>query len=265
MKMQDKEFDEIFRSKLTDLEVTPSERVWGGIADELNQGKGKRSLVFILSIAASILVLVAAGVWVIANRDDAGTKLPVYTGTKTNQPKASDVIAKAAPIATGVTTQVEQKAVVKQQLATSLAGATTKKPVQMIAPEKLEVTPKKDETAQPVQKEELTAIAATKLPQDITPVVPDVPLNVEQLSDDQAPFKTQPLVNANQPQLAVPSSAKPAKARHGIRSLGDLINVVVAKVDKRKDKVIEFTDNEDGDGDNVTGLNLGIIKIKKEK
>jgi hypothetical protein len=41
------------------------------------------------------------------------------------------------------------------------------------------------------------------------------------------------------------------------------LNVVIAAVDKRKDKVIEFS-NTDGDESSITGINLGIIKIKKE-
>ena len=50
------------------------------------------------------------------------------------------------------------------------------------------------------------------------------------------------------------------------RSFGGLINAVVGKIDKRKDKVIEFNDDDDDDdGATVTGVNLGIIKIKKEK
>ena len=52
------------------------------------------------------------------------------------------------------------------------------------------------------------------------------------------------------------------KRKHKIHSFGDLVNLVVDKVDKRKDKVLEFTDDGDGDS-NLTGVNLGIVKIKK--
>jgi hypothetical protein len=50
--------------------------------------------------------------------------------------------------------------------------------------------------------------------------------------------------------------------KHGIRNFGDIVNLVVAKVDKRKDKVIEFSD-DDEDGSSITGINLGVIKVKK--
>ncbi len=51
--------------------------------------------------------------------------------------------------------------------------------------------------------------------------------------------------------------------KHRVRTFGDMLNVVIAAVDKRKDKVIEFS-NTDGDESSITGINLGIIKIKKE-
>jgi hypothetical protein len=46
--------------------------------------------------------------------------------------------------------------------------------------------------------------------------------------------------------------------------LGGIINTIVAAVDKRDDKLIEFTDNDDDDGSRVTAVNLGIFKIKKQ-
>ena len=55
----------------------------------------------------------------------------------------------------------------------------------------------------------------------------------------------------------------PVKPKYKMHSLGDLINAVVAKVDKRKDKFIEFTDKDEESL--ITGVNLGIFKIKKEE
>jgi len=47
-----------------------------------------------------------------------------------------------------------------------------------------------------------------------------------------------------------------------IRSIGGLVNYVVGKVDPRDDKVIEFTDNDEGT--EVSGINLGLLKIKSK-
>jgi hypothetical protein len=48
-----------------------------------------------------------------------------------------------------------------------------------------------------------------------------------------------------------------------IRSIGSLVNFVIAKVDKREDKLIEFKDSDEGS--EVSGINLGLVKIKSKK
>ena len=59
--MQDKEFDNVFSTKLNDFEVEPSKALWQGINDGLGNNNRKKVLPF-LGIAASIIVLIAAGV-----------------------------------------------------------------------------------------------------------------------------------------------------------------------------------------------------------
>jgi hypothetical protein len=122
---------------------------------------------------------------------------------------------------------------------------------------------------------------ATKKAVEFNPDVQPVMASVQQ---NQAPVKavvpdkTIALTTITATDLTQASTAKPAiaalplrvikkdslsaKSRPRIHSFGDLVNVLVAKVDKRKDKVIEFTADDDGES-NITGVNLGIIKIKK--
>ena len=61
MNMQDKEFDDLFRSKLDNFELEPSAQVWQNIDNELS-GRKRRSIFPILSIAASVLILLTAGI-----------------------------------------------------------------------------------------------------------------------------------------------------------------------------------------------------------
>jgi hypothetical protein len=75
MDMQDKEFDKLFSSKLEGLEIEPSAKVWKGINGELS-GNKRKSLIPFLSIAASIIVLIAAGVLFIPKKDSV-VKIPV--------------------------------------------------------------------------------------------------------------------------------------------------------------------------------------------
>jgi len=82
--------------------------------------------------------------------------------------------------------------------------------------------------------------------------------------EERPSFITKPALSGIQLPVSDKQDAALMKANHKIRSFGDLINVAVAKIDKRKDKIIEFTDDDD-DESTLTGINLGIIKIKKGK
>jgi hypothetical protein len=53
------------------------------------------------------------------------------------------------------------------------------------------------------------------------------------------------------------------RGQRKIRSIGSLVNFVIAKVDKREDKLIEFKDSDEGS--EVSGINLGLVKIKGKK
>lgn len=91
-------------------------------------------------------------------------------------------------------------------------------------------------------------------------VVPDASISLKPQPETEIlikqPEKAQVLATVN----------TTGKAKHKrIRSIGDVVNLVMAKVDKREDKLIQFTDSDDGDESNVTGINLGIINLKKEK
>ena len=48
-----------------------------------------------------------------------------------------------------------------------------------------------------------------------------------------------------------------------VRGVGGLVNFVISQVDKREDKLIEFTESDEGT--EVSGINLGLLKIKSKK
>jgi hypothetical protein len=107
----------------------------------------------------------------------------------------------------------------------------------------------------------LTA-AVIEPPREIKqPVIPDKDV----LAALKSPGIPQTIVE--QP-AAISTGTKPNEApvkKHGIHSLGGLVNVLIAKVDKREDKLIEFTDDDDDNtASSVTAVNLGVIKIKKQ-
>ncbi len=268
--MQDKEFDELFRAQLNDLEVKPSAAVWEGITTQLDTSKRKKLLMPLLSIAATILVLVAAGVLFIPHGGKTSTQHPdknnlvkVAKPINTLAPAKNSINAAGlnpAPAATKTLLAAKGMAKVHQPKIENLyqpkrtLNAAVKTPVRDI------------EQQQPVNTDDKQLIASNTPKHDaINAVVPgdETPLLTKQVTDDTPPaFITKPVIAATQ-LPAVKHDAAPVK-KHRLNTLGDLINVVVATVDKRKHKIIEFTDTDDDDESNITSVNLGIFKIKKE-
>lgn len=250
MEMQDKEFDNIFSSKLNDFEVEPSKAVWQGINDGLGNNNRKKILPF-LGIAASIIVLIAAGI-VFFTQKATVVKPRVKNRLAVNHP------AKAAPALIAVK---PHNAIVQQS---AIAANTITKPKHFIKG-KIENKPAKHDviTQQPIivqPRQQVLASATTTKNDMVKPVA----------IDTASMIAVTPVVKTDQPATlvtVVPDKEKPADIppvkKHRIHTFGDMLNVVIAAVDKRKDKVIEFS-NTDGDESTITGVNLGIIKIKKE-
>ena len=254
--MQDNEFDDLFRSKLGGLEVQPSAQVWDNIVAGLGTER-KRSWAPVLSIAATVLVLLAAGSWFLVDKPakpvqnrvaQTKVKLPVNNGiTETVQVEQPTKLVE--PLQTA--SQVEQ---VTNRIARVKLRLTVK--------QKITKTVNEEPIPAPLTAETQTQQVLAAMPaQPVThPVLPEMKLAGSTLNNDAPVLKS---INTTAP-VAVTASQPERKKRHGIHSLGDLINVVVSKVDKREDKLIEFTESDD-DESSVTGINLGIIKIKKDK
>ena len=249
MDMQDKEFDELFRSKLDGYEEGPSAKVWNNIAGKLNVPKRRKVLTPFLSIAASIIVLIGAGLLFIPKKPPLKTKqskvAKIILPVTIKQGRVTPQIAKMVPDTTsGVI-------IARHQGSTHRTNVNNR--FMAINIDTLPTHPPLIKR----QNQQFISSASQMQAFDSKTIVPVVIAPViEQLSAD------------NQPEIAALESSQkdtPAvKIKPGIHNLGGLVNALIAKVDKRKDKVIEFSDNEDGES-KLTGINLGIIKIKKER
>ena len=90
-----------------------------------------------------------------------------------------------------------------------------------------------------------------KLPEPVSPPVEEVMLASADISND---------TNDNIDEVI---NDKKTESR-GIRNVGDLVNYVVDKVDKREEKFIQFkTDNDDNSS--LIGLNIGMFKFNQRK
>jgi hypothetical protein len=256
MEMQDKEFDDLFRSKLDGFEVKPSVGVWDNIVLELSAGKRKKILLPFLSIAASIIVLVAAGILFIPQKQNVISNHPVKHKTaKISQPAETIAVAKNNP-----------------QPAKLIKAATKVNSIARVHPAKeAKYMPVKNTIAPDTIKafkanmQPVLAAVPDKKQDEIKGAVPDdnTPLNIKEPVKENVAITAKPELTATQLPVSAQLNAAAVKTKHRIKSFGDLVNVVVAKVDKRKDKVIEFTDT-DGDESTITGINLGFVSIKKE-
>ncbi|AYL97315.1 hypothetical protein [Mucilaginibacter celer] len=264
MDTQDKELDMLFKQQLDDLEIQPSAAVWQGISSELNTRKRKRVLLPLLSAAASVMVLVTAGILFIPkHRIKNADAQHSNRIAKTTNPVKQPTVVKIEPMVPPAT--VPNKTTVSPVIAPVNTLAQTNKPKT------------KSNLVQPVQQPVIESKKPADAPAD-QPLLAQTPVanyNIVKTTniDSAVTIQAKPvIINNEKPQQAliaqapiqpVPSAAKSVK-KHRIRSIGDVFNVMIAAVDKRKDKVIEFT-NTDEDDATITGVNLGFIKVKKEK
>ena len=257
--MQDKEFDNLFRSKLNDMEVEPSRHVWAGITAGLDNKGSNRSLVSWLSIAASVIVLVAAGI-VFIPKKGTDTNKPVKGGVaKVSKPVTIPAVSKTNSVATQPQTVVQPAPVVNQVAKVKNADISKPTVVKQTSPEVVVPAPI-------VAPEEQPVIAAVQEKQNvITPVVPgdDIALSVKPVMGDVSAPVAKQIAATNVQPAADNSDGAAVKPKHRAHGIAGLLNAVIARVDKRKDKIIEFRDADD-DESNIASVNLGILKFKKE-
>jgi hypothetical protein len=260
MKMQDKEFDELFRAKLDALEIEPSAAVWPVIAGKINSAKRRRTLTPYLSAAASVIILVAASLFFIPGKVKVQ---PIGIGSKHVGKTRSKLNNQSAIVTNNNSEEID---ITDKPGETGMAvNQGAKRPYRELSKKNLAKTsPSIPDRPEPDGNPSAAFIAPKQ--EAVKPTVPDAgtQLIVKQPITETTGFMTKPGIEPVQLPIYNKENAEPFKAKHKIRSLGGLINMVVAKVDKRKDKIIEFSENDD-DGANITGVNLGIFKIKKEK
>ena len=259
MDMQDKEFDELFRAKLDGFETEPSASVWAGIAGGLDSAKRSGNPAYWLRIAASIVVLIGAALFIIPKKTATGAHIPVKPQiAKTLPPE----IKTQAPSAPAIQASPGKNYPVKSRQTAEFARVRHNKPSAL--------TPLKNaDTARSMPKEikrnEPQLMAYISQPTIIkTPVVPDptIPLAVKTGIDQSTGPGLRPDKLASQDPTGNKRDSVLVKRRHKIHNFGDLVNLVVDKLDKRPEKVVQFADDADGDS-HLTGVNLGIVKIKK--
>jgi len=262
MKMSDKEFDQLFNAKLTDLEIEPSAELWSKIAPEIpGSSKDRSGLMPIMSIAATLVVILAAGLLF----RPSTPKVALH-----GQYNPQQVIAETAPVVKSGEPAVdpylgltpEQRIVKQPQTVVSAVKHSNINKIENVNITPVIVNPvdtmqniayiKPLNITKPEHQD--NGIIKTTIP--VANTIANVAPKADQLTN---PAKA---IAMNNPQE---TKAQEAVKKKKIHNLGDLLNVVIAKVDKRDNKIIQFgSDDDDDDLLNVTGVNLGPIKVKKQ-
>ncbi|WP_025146913.1 hypothetical protein [Pedobacter jeongneungensis] len=247
--IRDKDFDQLFKDAFADAEVTPSRDLWSNIESEITPKKKRIVPIYWLS-AAAVLLIATIGILIFQKQNN------------TNETKqlASNTIEKPK--------QTVEVPVVKDQLPVVI------EPVKNVAP------------ILPVEVKPARAIAKTKVIQDVVKPVekqrivtaPEMQKQETMIAQVESPkndIKAQ--IDAAillQPKVDMVTASNPTTLKtdepindneqsKGIRNMGDVINIIVNKVDKRKDKLIQF--RTDDDDSSLSSINIGPFKIGKRK
>ncbi|KQC02473.1 hypothetical protein [Pedobacter sp. Hv1] len=249
--MPDKEFDNLFRDRFKDAEITPSANLWANIEQQLAP-KRKRTFPIYWMAAATIAV--------------AFTAMLAFQKTEKIQLRLDQVTAKVPAVNTQETQDItvtrtdESASPVNETVVNknSLAAVQVKTPsVKAVLVAKTEDDQKNIEMAmQPnVNNNRLAIKQAEVKPLDVLPVKEVLVENPTVI----AAVAEKPKFESGQI-----TETESSTERKGIRNVGDLVNFVVDKVDKREKKFLKFSTDDD-DNSSIIGINIGFLKLNSKK
>lgn len=236
----DKDFDQLFKDKFKDAEVEPSADLWKNIAGQI-QPKRKTGLPFLWIAAASILVVLTLTIW--SSDDEKIQLVAANVEVNVDQPRTQ--------INEVIDNDKTEETQVRNVSAVNLPNDRKKEVRVSETAEKL--IPEKNNfiAVQPSASNDHLVIKKPEVEREIvrgTPVV-DTEIIYAQANTYQETAETEFVDEST-------------SSKKGIRNMGDLINYVVEKVDKRDKKLIKF-DTDDDDNSSIIGLNIGFVKINK--
>lgn len=227
--MEDRDFDQLFKDQLGEAEVTPSSNLWGNIEKELSP---KKKVVLPAYWMAAAVVAIAVMVGLLMPNSEP-IRLQGSADFIANSSK--ETVAPAKVVEEVV---LEEKAVKSTPL--------------VIAARLNEQDVKKDfEVMQPIEKSShLVNMEVQNTPALVAQVALEEPATEVMIARVESPQEVAVVNEVEQPE------------HKGIRNVGDLINIVVNKVDKRDKKLIQFNTDED-DNSSVVAINIGFLRFNK--
>lgn len=238
--MPDKEFDQLFRDKFEDAEIEPSANLWAKIEEQL-EPKKKSVLPIYWMAAASVAVAITA--------------LLVFQKTDKIQLRADDkfvsnveAVEKVVLPAVAEDTKLETTTVSTVNEPKSFVAKVAVKEVveDKSINMQLAMQPTQDIERLPIKQQEVMPLSIVPIKETIV----ENPIVIAQVTPKD--------IETN-----VISETDNLSERKGIRNVGDLINFVVDKVDKRDKKFVKFNTDDD-DNSSIVALNIGFLKLNKK-
>lgn len=257
--ISDKELDKLFQQRFEDLKVEPSNQVWEKISNSLDNKKpDRKSFPIFWMAAASIIVVLSAGLWftkpdqeiflqerpVLLNEDSPEmTQLPNNESIK--QP--AELELKQVSIATGIVDFTVDK------------GLETDSKLVSEPPSVISEIKPAEEQAKLIMASNIVNKPVLAQPKQTIKVAPRYSGDPSELDLRKRDLTASISKHASSFSEEDRSSGRSKR----VRGIGGLVNFVIAQVDKREDKLIEFTESDEGT--EVSGINLGVLLIKSRK
>ncbi|HET8829971.1 MAG TPA: hypothetical protein VFM79_11555 [Pelobium sp.] len=269
--MLDKDFDAFFKSSFEDFEVVPATDSWTNISEKIKQKPKRISFQIFWMAAASIVIVLGIGIGLYTKPTEVIKLRPsgeneMMADLAKEQNATLNVYEAPKP----VTKTIKNPGLkpVHHKMSSQLVSSN------LLTPSKLKPVHHK------MSSEESVSIAVEESPVVKTPITTDLTsvrnvksvrpkLVAEQLlaQEEIMDLKKAKAVSLNEnsnPFFSKISTADPVSTKKlKISSVGDLVNFVVAKVDKREDKIIKMSRTAESDNE-ITGINLGIVKFNKK-
>ncbi|MCX2575812.1 hypothetical protein [Pedobacter sandarakinus] len=248
--IQDKDFDKLFKNAFDDAEIKPSRDLWGSIESEI-EPKKKRIFPIYWLAAAAVLLVATVGFLVYQQQDTQSKQFVNY-------------------VAPGVVKPGEEKQHSAGEVATTIETATPKTPLPVsVQPITNTAKVKNGARVKPLQKQHIVTAPEMQKQETMIAAVQEPQRDLKAKIDEAVLAKTNDVVLAANPTnikiddvVDVSAETTDADTRN-IRNVGDVVNFIVNKVDKRKDKFIQF--RTDDDDSSISSINIGPFKFGKKK
>ncbi|NTE00834.1 hypothetical protein G6M26_35240 [Agrobacterium tumefaciens] len=245
--IQDKDFDQLFKNAFEDAEITPSRNLWSSIESEIEPKKKRIIPIYWLS-AAAVLLIVAAGVLVYQQQEVK----PKQFANHVEPQKAKTIIETlsvndSSKTITTPVRKVEQVLPSTTQHVEAIAKTTVKEKIRSLGSQK-------QVTAPEMQKQEIMIAKVEEPKKDIKAKIDEAILQ----SKEETVLASNANTMSTDEVVGEPDHAE----NKSIRNVGDVVNLIMNKVDKRKDKLIQF--RTDDDDSSISAVNIGPFRIGKK-